>query len=108
MIIDDVCFIGATLWTDFNLQGDQVINANYANSRMQRGQTKQNPPSRFIGELPEELMKQYDLAGGGRNTYDSGPKIDVGDRVKHKLFGEGEVMEVRNSVSIVKLNNPKF
>jgi DNA helicase-2/ATP-dependent DNA helicase PcrA len=37
---------------------------SYAHSRMQRGQTKMNPPSRFIDELPQELLKKYDLAGG--------------------------------------------
>ncbi|MDR2191114.1 MAG: ATP-dependent helicase [Candidatus Peribacteria bacterium] len=35
-----------------------------AASRMTRGQTKMNPPSRFLAELPPELVKSYDLAGG--------------------------------------------
>lgn len=89
-------------------RAEDHIFLSYANSRMQWGQTNQNPPSRFIAELPDHLLKSYDLAGGGRNTYDSGPKIDVGDRVKHKLFGQGEVLEVRNNVSIIKFANQKF
>jgi DNA helicase-2/ATP-dependent DNA helicase PcrA len=34
---------------------------SHAHSRMQRGQTKMNPPSRFLAELPEDLIKRYDL-----------------------------------------------
>ncbi|MDR2416353.1 MAG: ATP-dependent helicase [Candidatus Peribacteria bacterium] len=37
---------------------------SYAASRMTRGQTKMNPPSRFLDELPTDLVKNYDLAAG--------------------------------------------
>jgi DNA helicase-2/ATP-dependent DNA helicase PcrA len=40
-----------------------VLFLSCASSRMTRGQTKMNPPSRFLSELPEELVKTYDLAG---------------------------------------------
>ncbi len=38
------------------------IFISHANSRMTWGQTRSNPPSRFIEELPPELMKNYDLS----------------------------------------------
>jgi DNA helicase-2/ATP-dependent DNA helicase PcrA len=38
-----------------------VLFLSYANSRMTWGQTKMNPPSRFLQEIPIELLKRYDL-----------------------------------------------
>ena len=38
-----------------------VLFLSYAHSRMTRGQTKNNPPSRFLDEIPLELVKKYDL-----------------------------------------------
>gem|GEM_PF-5958255 len=35
---------------------------SYAASRMQRGQLKYNPPSRFVDEIPENLVKKYTMA----------------------------------------------
>lgn len=65
-----------------------------------------NPESRFLGELPSELVKFYDLG----NTTSSGPlsNISEGASVKHKLFGTGYVLEVWNNLAIVKFHNPKF
>ncbi len=40
-----------------------VLFLSSAQSRMTRGQTKQNPPSRFLSEIPMELVKSYDLSG---------------------------------------------
>jgi DNA helicase-2/ATP-dependent DNA helicase PcrA len=34
---------------------------SYANSRLTWGQTKQNPPSRFLDEIAPDLLKKYDL-----------------------------------------------
>jgi len=38
-----------------------VLFLSHANSRMTRWQTKMNPPSRFLDEIPEELKKKFDL-----------------------------------------------
>ena len=83
---------------------------SYANSRMTWGQTKMNPPSRFIEEIPPELLKSFDLWGwsGFWWKQDTGPKLDEWDTVKHKLFGSGYVLEVWNNLAIVKFHNPKF
>lgn len=78
----------------------------HTQSRQQRGQIKYNPPSRFLEELPEELLKRYDMAGGSQRI--SGPSRDEGDRVKHKLFGPGTVLEVWDKIVIVKFDNEKF
>ncbi|MCF7834472.1 ATP-dependent helicase [Candidatus Gracilibacteria bacterium] len=83
-----------------------VLFLSHANSRMTRGQTKMNPPSRFLDEIPMELLKKYDLSSGGSSekTYD----VDEGNIVKHKLFGTGYVLEIWKGLAIVKFHNPKF
>ena len=41
---------------------------SYASSRKQRGQIKYNQPSRFLEELPADLVKNYDLARSAGNN----------------------------------------
>lgn len=90
-------------------RAEDHVFLSYAHSRMQRWQTKMNPPSRFIDELPQELLKKYDLAGGWATaSRQAWPIVDEGDTVKHKLFGPGYVLEVWNNLAIVKFYNPKF
>ncbi len=86
---------------------------SHANSRMTWWQTRSNPPSRFIWEIPQDLLKHYDLWSGGsglwwptkrEKTFD----INEWDTVNHKLFGDGYVLEIWNNLAIVKFYNPKF
>lgn len=85
---------------------------SHANSRRQRWQLKYNEPSRFIEELPEHLTKHFDFAWWSNNTHQSTirvwPSFDVGDYVFHKLFGNGEIVEVRHNMVVVRFANPKF
>lgn len=83
-----------------------VLFLSHANSRMTRGQTKMNPPSRFLDEIPVELIKKFDLWGDMDSS--TGPDISEGDVVKHKLFGTWYVLEIWNHLAIVKFHNPKF
>lgn len=83
-----------------------VLFLSYANSRMTWWQTKNNPPSRFLSELPADLVKSYDLAWWMWWEVES--SISEWDTVRHKLFGVWYVMEVRNNTAIVKFQNPKF
>jgi len=83
-----------------------VLFISYAHSRMTWGQVKNNPPSRFLAELPANLVKSYDLSGWLWGEPVS--NISEGDMVRHKLFGIGYVMEVWNNMAIVKFQNPKF
>lgn len=89
-------------------RAEDHVFLSYANSRMQWWQTKMNPPSRFIEELPAELLKKYDLGGWTQTTSNRGPSVDEWDTVKHKLFGQWYVLEVWNNLAIVKFHNPKF
>jgi len=83
-----------------------VLFLSHAHSRMTRWQTKMNPPSRFLDEIPEDLKKKFDLWGDMDPS--RGPDINEGDVVRHKLFGTGYVLEIRNHLAIVKFHNPKF
>lgn len=79
---------------------------SYADSRMQRWQTNYNKVSRFIEEIPDELKKAYSFAEAGRQ--DLRERFDEWDTVKHKLFGEGTILEIRGDLAIVKFSNPTF
>lgn len=86
---------------------------SHASSRMTWWQTRSNPPSRFIWEIPQELMKHYDLWSGGSGLWWSTKReetfnINEWDTVNHKLFGDGYVLEIWNNLAIVKFYNPKF
>ncbi|MFC2695927.1 MAG: ATP-dependent helicase [Candidatus Absconditicoccaceae bacterium] len=83
-----------------------VLFISHAQSRMTWGQTKMNPESRFLSELPSELIKHYDLTQGSSRAVQS--SIAEGATVRHKLFGTGYVLEIWNNMGIVKFHNPKF
>ena len=83
-----------------------VLFMSYAHSRMTWWQVKNNPPSRFLAELPQNLVKSYDLSWWLGNEVTN--NISEWDAVRHKLFGVGYVMEVWNNMAIVKFQNPKF
>ena len=83
-----------------------VLFISHAQSRMTWGQTKMNPESRFLSELPSELIKHYDLTQGGSRSAQS--SITEWATVRHKLFGTGYVLEIWNNMGIVKFHNPKF
>ena len=99
----------------------------YARERMLWGRSGHNPPSRFIGEIPEEFVERkscevrkapepaparvyYSQKNTPRHTDTitvNSPVVkkqdlkDVavikeGDRVRHRIFGDGEVISVRN------------
>jgi len=97
----------------------------HARERMLYGRTQYNQPSRFIKELPEEVvesdllkkqqqaeaakaagesprqkknpiskefLKQADTAAALTRTARSMESFEVGDRVKHASFGQGEIL----------------
>lgn len=95
----------------------------HTNQRMLYGRTQFNPESRFLKEIPEELIERekspYDKSNKPIHSYSSSeykpvydtltitakPKapvstsqkeiFEVGDRVYHATFGEGDVLSVK-------------
>jgi DNA helicase-2/ATP-dependent DNA helicase PcrA len=83
-----------------------------ATLRRMHGAVRYNAPSRFLAEIPDELISGRRLrsrASGARPAVESGPRIDYSDsqlahdetpplepeqRVEHPIFGAGRIMEV--------------
>jgi DNA helicase-2/ATP-dependent DNA helicase PcrA len=69
----------------------------HAWSRSLFGASSYNPPSRFLNEMPTELIDELDSSGRGDDQLVApGPAPDVGagDTVLHDRFGEGVVVTV--------------
>jgi len=76
----------------------ELLYLSFAESRRLHGQTMFGRPSRFVGELPPELIEdirprlQVSQARAPRD--DSGGLPRLGSRVRHAKFGEGTVLSV--------------
>jgi ATP-dependent DNA helicase UvrD/PcrA len=87
----------------------QRLYLTHAWSRMLFGSTSYNPPSRFLGEIPSELVhaiEEENVIGAGgevspiRAAVDGRreiPQISAGDTVLHDKWGEGVVLTVSGS-----------
>jgi len=91
-----LCYVGVT-------RAMQHLHMSYAESRRMHGSETYNRPSRFIGEIPEDLLQEIRVhpsvnrpgvqLGRARPTGDV-PDTDIrlGQRVMHSKFGEGVVL----------------
>ncbi len=103
-----LCYVGMT-------RAKQQLYLLHASSRMLYGNTQHNVPSRFISDIPSEMVDQpigsasstfTDIA---RQTFDDDFPDEVdkasvveGDRVMHAKFGKGVVQEVSGPEVVVK------
>jgi DNA helicase-2/ATP-dependent DNA helicase PcrA len=95
-------------------RAQQRLYLTHAWSRTLYGQTNYNPPSRFLGEIPSELVRAIDedegavIGGSGSSPNVSQiraavegrreiPQISAGDTVLHERWGEGVVLTVSGS-----------
>jgi DNA helicase-2/ATP-dependent DNA helicase PcrA len=93
-----LCYVGIT-------RAREKLILSYAESRRQFGSVKYNPPSRFIGEIPSELLVEVrprisistTLSPWRDGTIDPQKReqnpLRVGQHVAHDGFGEGVVTE---------------
>jgi DNA helicase-2/ATP-dependent DNA helicase PcrA len=88
-----ICYVGIT-------RAQEKLFLTHAWSRMLWGGTNYNPSSRFLGEIPEGLLRK---AKRQRNSAReaavltptvSDAEISSGDRVRHQHWGLGTVREV--------------
>ena len=109
-----LCYVGIT-------RAKERLFLSRAKSRMLFGATKYNPPSRFLGEIPDELLDCKEerptvtpmteipaKMGGGISmsaTFTAPKKAEpekdlpdyaVGDKVKHRKFGIGTVVSAQS------------
>ncbi len=104
-------------------RAEDVVYLTRAYRRYLGGRPLTNPPSRFLGEIPEHLVQPYRsgdkrtvreparVAPAARPTEpapsdpgDAEPQWSAGDRVRHGMFGEGIVVscqERRGDVEVV-------
>ena len=75
---------------------------SYANQRLVHGTTNYSQPSRFLFEIPEQLIDEISNQGvlsRSKNKYNSRPKKSkaaslLGQRIAHPVFGEGVVIAI--------------
>ncbi len=101
-----LCYVGIT-------RAMERLVMTYAESRRLHGSDTYNAPSRFIREIPAELLQEVRLHNtvsrpvsglGQADVPDTG--ISLGHRVYHQIFGEGVVLnfEGRGSNARVQVN----
>ena len=93
-----------------------------SNATMRRihGSTRYNAPSRFLAEIPEELLvgRRLRPARASEPAFEPGPRVDFSDaqwaaddlpviregmRVEHPIFGQGRISEVAGAGEAAKL-----
>ena len=84
-------------------RAQQRLLITYAESRRLHGSDTYNTPSRFVREIPTDLIEEVRLRGGLIRplvdrlqqpvaSNDSG--LSLGQRVTHPMFGEGMVLNI--------------
>lgn len=98
-----LCYVGIT-------RAMRELYVTYAGARTLYGQTRNNPPSRFLAEIPtgllSEVFAQRPMSGAGRlsprSAVEQTPKSfggdlaanwSMGDEVEHRKWGVGTVIE---------------
>ena len=106
-----LCYVGMT-------RAEERLYLLYAWSRMMFGQTGASRPSRFLEEIPDELLEHagadrpadrighYDDSGSGtaerkrdREKKRSQPALDIspGDNITHAKWGDGIIVDIEGS-----------
>ncbi len=104
-----LCYVGMT-------RARQKLYLSYAESRRLHGTESYSVPSRFIREIPSELMEEVrPRASIARPMYGAlpraataelTPELQLGQRVRHAKFGEGVVLnyEGQGATARVQVN----
>ena len=91
-----LCYVGIT-------RARHKLYLTYTEFRRLYGQDSYNPPSRFINEIPNEHLElvrpkqSYKAAFFGTSSLDNtdtGTPFNLGEIVRHKVFGEGVVLSI--------------
>lgn len=97
----------------------------YANRRMIYGDVQMNRPSRFLYDIPDEVLDRNPLKGDHHETdlpsfsdeYHSEPPVfesqveqsalEEGDRVYHQVFGEGTILKKQGDVVEIRFDSAR-
>ncbi|MEZ5558524.1 MAG: DNA helicase II [Pseudomonadales bacterium] len=103
-----LCYVGIT-------RAMRSLFLTYAETRRLHGSDTYNRPSRFLQELPEQLVQEVRLGGSVQRPYgqragaagrssghgsfavDEGSGLRMGQHVRHGKFGEGVVVHVEGA-----------
>ena len=94
-----LCYVGIT-------RAKERLYMTRAWSRNLWGGTNYNPPSRFLGEIPEALTRSVERSSGRRRMLEStslskepldAAGLGVGDHVRHAHWGDGIIRKVEGS-----------
>ncbi len=104
-----LCYVGVT-------RAMKQLYLTYAESRRLHGRETSNPPSRFIGEIPEDVVSEVrlqntvvrPLATRGRVSPREavevvGTNFKLGQRVCHRKFGEGVILNYEGEGSSARV-----
>lgn len=101
-----LCYVGMT-------RAREELYMTYASSRMLYGGVQHNPPSRFLSEIDGEFQsataydqETYSFAPQSTTTPVSDepryvPDLNEGDGVRHKIFGQGTVLEIEGDNAVI-------
>jgi len=101
-----LCYVGIT-------RARQQLVLTHAESRRQYGSDNYNPPSRFISEMPAELIAEVRPRASvtkptvrtsfQTNSFAEETGVTIGARVKHVKFGEGVVLDCEGKGSSARV-----
>lgn len=108
-----LCYVGMT-------RAKRELYLTYASSRMLYGSVQHNPPSRFLSDIDGDFeVDQYSTSSSWQNQAPAVPDPNVfnsqepryqielseGDSVRHKVFGDGTVVEISGDSAVVYFKN---
>jgi DNA helicase II / ATP-dependent DNA helicase PcrA len=86
-----LCYVGMT-------RAERRLYLSNAWSRSLFGATHANPPSRFLKEVPPDLVEVRKAGAAARMAagvaHEAGADLNPGDRVVHPTFGPGKLLEI--------------
>ncbi len=94
------------------------VYVSHAESRVYFGLRNSNPVSRFIEDIPEELLIYYNTFSDNTSerksdwsdfeeesgNFSEPLNISKGDLVKHELFGTGEVVDIDDYIVLIRFS----
>lgn len=102
-----LCYVGMT-------RAKRELYMIYANSRMLYGGVQHNPPSRFLSDFggetsPAKTFEQPTILGAPASSVVSNepryvPELNEGDGVRHKIFGQGTVLNLEGDNATIYFN----
>lgn len=95
-----LCYVGMT-------RAREELLLTASSSRLIFGQRQHNPPSRFLSEI-DPSVSETPMPGSSQSYFDDEPQyipdeinLEIGDKVRHQIFGVGKVTEIDGTVVAV-------